>query len=52
MRVSTINNKIKRNISYIDVIRDENGKLVLKDSTLLTTSKAPDLVSYSSKGVK
>ena len=52
MRVSTINNKIKRNISYIDFIRDENGKLVLKDSTLLTTSKTPDLVSYSSKGVK
>ena len=52
MRVSTINNKIKRNISYIDFIRDENGKLVLKDSTLLTTSKSPDLVSYSSKGVK
>ena len=52
MRVSTINNKIKRNISYIDFIRDENGKLVLKDSTLLTTSKSPDRVSYSSKGVK
>ena len=51
MRVLTINNKIKRNISYIDFIRDENGKLVLKDSTLLTTSKTPDLVSYSSKGL-
>ena len=52
MNVRNINNKIKWNISYLDFIRDDNGKLILKDSTLLTTSKSPDLVSFSSKGLK
>ncbi len=52
MRVSTMNNKIKRNISYKDFIRNENGELKLKDKFLLTTMRVPDMVSYSVKGIR
>ena len=51
MRVSTLPNKIKRNISYIDFIRNDKGELVLKDRSLLTRIKLPNLNSYSLNGI-
>ena len=52
MRVSNLPNKIKRNISYIDFIRNDKGQLVLKDKGLLMGIKSPNLDSFSFKGVR